>query len=330
MSLKTVANRIFKTDKNSGTFYKNIFSPIYNLNAPINSYVPKIYNESGRQLEIFFIRDGIRAHNPYSYSKYYFLDRYNFELKTHFYSHNSMLQCMGKPDFRYGMLVESESIVPKDYEIFKKNKGLENDFDLVFTQSEKILNDIPNARFVPFCSEVWYGNNFAGGEWNPELYKYKTKNVSIVSSNKTMCHLHEVRVDLARKCRKLQLADAYGTFDGGSSIKLAESLTDYRYSFAIENEISSYWFTERITSCFAAMTVPIYLGANKISEFFNPDGIIFIQEKDIDNIEKILSQCNEKDYEQRLPAILENYEKAKQFICCGDYMYEHYLKDRKK
>jgi len=330
--MRSTIQRLYNKINNGairGEYYNKIYSPIYNADVPINSFLPDIYNKNGTKLELFFIRDSIRAHNPYSYSNYYFLDRFNFELKTHLYSHNAMLQQMGKPDYKYGMLVESESIVPNDYKIFLKNKGLERDFDLIFTQSERILNDITNAKFVPFCSEVWYGNDISGGEWNPDAYKYKTKNISIVSSNKTMCHLHEVRLELARKCKRFQLADTFGTFDGGTLIKLAESLTEYRYSFAIENEISAFWFTERITSCFASMTVPIYLGASKISEFFNPDGIIIITENDLYNIEKIIAQCNEMDYEQRLPAIKENYERVKQFRCCGDYMYENYLRGRK-
>ena len=323
-----ITQSLYKRFCLTGNYYNSIYPPIYNADFKINSFVPEIYNKDGKQLEVFFIRDSIRAHNPYSYSKYYFLDRYNIELKTHFYTHNSMLNQMGNPDFKYGMLVESETIVPKDYEIFKKNKGLEKDFDYIFTQSEKILNDISNARFVPFCSEVWYGGKRFGGEWNPLAYQNKTKNISIVSSNKIMCHLHKIRLSVAQKCKKSNLCDTFGTFDGGEMVRLSDTLTDYRYSIAIENELSAYWFTERITSCFASMTVPIYLGASKISDFFNPDGIIFITEKDCENIENVLLKCNERDYEERLPAIIENYEKVQKFKCCGNYMYEQYLKDR--
>ena len=326
--IKTLYNRITKPNCVLGSYYNCIYEPIYNTDVKISSYVPKLYNNEGKEIEFFFIRDAIRAHNPYSYSKYYFFDRYNIELKTHFYTHNSMLEQMGHPDYKYGMLIESETIVPKDYEIFRRNKGLENDFDLIFTQSERLLNEIANARFVPFCSEVWYGNDVSGGEWDPLAYQKKSKNVSIVSSDKLLCDLHKIRYNLAYKCKREKLCDTFGTFDGGNKIKLANSLTDYRYSIAIENEISAYWFTERITSCFASMTIPIYLGATKISDFFNPDGIIFITEDDCKNIEKILKNCNEKEYEQRLPAILENYEKVQQFKCCGNFMYEHYLQNR--
>ena len=89
--------------------------------------------------------------------------------------------------------------------------------------------------------------------------------------------------------------------------------------------ITPYFFTEKITNCFAAMTVPIYLGATKIHEFFNVDGIIQIALQDVDNIEKIIAQCSVYDYEQRLPAIKDNYEKALRFRNINNYLYESFF-----
>lgn len=328
--IKKIVRKIWNPDYEDSPVYGKLYYPIYNKNVKIDSYVPEIYNKAGERMELFFIRDGLTAHAPYSRGRYFFWDRFNFELKKHFYTHKQMLCQIGKPDFKYGMLIESESIVPNDYEIFQQHKGIEKDFDLIFSFSDRILNEVPNARFVPFCSVPWYGTEQFGGLLSADAYKTKTKNVSIVSSDKLMCHLHRIRYDIAWQCKHKNLADTYGTFDGGKLIKLSESLSDYRYSIAIENDISPYFFTERITSCFASMTVPIYLGASKISEFFNPDGIIFLDENSCENIEVVLSQCNEKDYEARLPAIIDNFNRVKKFLSWEDYMYEHYLQDRNK
>lgn len=323
--LKRLARKIWNPNYIESAVYSKVFYPIYNPNVRIHDYVPDIYNANGEKMEIFFIRDGLKAHFPYTRSKYFFWDRFNIELKTHFYTHKQMLNQMGKPDYKYGMLIESEGIVPDDYNIFRNNKGLEKDFDAVFTFSEKILNEVKNSKFVPFCAEPWYGTDFGGGILSDESYKNKKKNISIVSSDKLMCHLHHIRYDLAMKCKRESLADTFGTFDGGKSMRISESLQDYRYSIAIENDLSPYFFTERITNCFASMTVPIYLGASKISDFFNPDGIIFLNEKKCENIETVLSQCCEKDYESRIEAIIDNYNRVQQFLCSDDYMYEHYF-----
>ena len=145
-----------------------------------------------------------------------------------------------------------------------------------------------------------------------------------------MCELHDFRFNLAMKCKKEGLADTFGTFDGGSPVKMGKTLQDYRYTIAIENDIKPYWFTERITSAFAAMTIPVYCGASKIDNFFNTDGIIIIKPSDFDNIDKVLAQCTEKEYEQRLPAILDNYERVKQYKNPADTWYEKYLMNRSK
>ena len=137
-----------------------------------------------------------------------------------------------------------------------------------------------------------------------------------------MCELHVKRLNLAKELKGKGIVDTFGTFDGGKMVKIADTLANYRYSICIENFISDYFFTERITNCFASMTIPIYYGANKINNFFNPDGIIFLKESDLDNIDKVIAQCNEKDYEQRLPAILDNFKRVSDYFNIDDYLYK--------
>lgn len=299
--------------------YGKIYYPNYNLDIEFKKGSSNLYNEYGEKLQEYFIRDGVSAHIPYRPSRYFLFDRYNFGLDTHFYSHDKMLETMGNPDKRYGLFVESEAIMKSSYKLFERHKGLEKDFDLIFTHSAKLLDTIENARFVPFCGGVWNVNSM-----REDAYKYKTKKVSILSSDKLMCELHKFRYDLAFKCKQEGLADTYGTFDGGMIVNIADTLTDYMYSICIENEITPYFFTERLSSALAAQTIPIYLGASKIDEFFNPDGIIKITTND--NIEQVLKTCTEEEYQNRLPAILDNYERVKQYINPNDYMFNKYLK----
>lgn len=306
-----------------GVFYP----PIYNMRDPFTINKPKIYNQDGQPMDMFFLRDINSAHEPYFFSsKYFLMDRFNYALDTHFYAHNAMLQQMGKPKRKYGILFETPAIVPKDYLIFQKHKGLEKDFDLIFTYSSKILDGIQNARFVPFQAAPWYGTAKWGGVINPERYKMKNKNISILSSAKIMCDMHKIRFDLANRCKNNHLADAFGTFDGGKPADLVDVLDDYRYTILLENEIDDYYFSERLTNCFLSMTVPIYCGAKKIGNFFNADGIIQLPLDKIDSIESILSACSEKDYETRVPAIIDNFNRVQKFRHVLDWMYEEYLR----
>lgn len=292
---------------------------------PVFSYPeekePPIYDSNGRLKRVFYIRDN---HIPaYSGSKYFEWDRANYGLKTHFYTHHHMNELIGNPEYRYGMLVESKTIVPDNYRIFKRYPGLEKEFDYIFTYDDELLNDLSNAKFFPYCAHVWYRQN-NDYDWDDFQYLKKKKNISIVSSNKNMCYLHRVRMEIARKCREMKLADVYGTIDGGTLINIDKSLEEYHYSIVIENDISDYFFSEKITNCFASQTIPIYVGARKISDFFNIDGIIYINDLDMDNIINILRECTTELYESKRSAIIDNYHRVCRYKNIFDMLYEDY------
>ena len=308
------------------------YTPYYNRNFPINPQEPEIYNKRGERMRVFFIADRELCHNPYGHygpglPEYILWDRYNFGLKTHFYSHYEAFNLVGNPDKRYAMLIESRAIKPKTYGKFIREKSyIENEFDLVFTYDAEILETFKNARFVPFCAGYWYGKVDRSVALSPDNWRHKTKNVSILSSYKTSCELHRVRKDLAMRCRREGLADAFGTFDGGEKVTPESTLKDYRYSIIIENDIEPLFFTEKLTNCFASQTIPVYLGAERIHEFFNPDGIITLTLRDVEDIGEVLRQCTTEEYERRLPAVLDNFGRVGEYSNPHDYMYLKYLK----
>ncbi len=287
----------------------------------ITNTMPNIYNQEGQLLETYFIKNRHSQHAPFGHEgKYFFWDRYNYGLDTHFYGPESMPKTLGKPLVKYGMLTESRIIVPQDYEVFHKHKGLEKEFKYIFTYDEQILNAVENARFYPIAAGIW------NQEMKTGLSEKKDRDVSILSSDKVMCELHRFRLALAKMCKAEGLADTYGRFDGGDYVKsVDETLDRYRFSFIIENDISDYYFSERLTSCLASQTIPIYVGARKISEFFNTDGMILLEKPDLELAKEALKQCNRQTYEEKLPAVLENYERVQEYRNMQDYLYEHYL-----
>ncbi len=307
----------FRRQKNKA--YGYVYLPNYNNRHKIIEGTSNLYNEYGERLEEFFLRDKHLRTCPYRLSRYFMFDRYNIGLKTHFYSHESMLETQGNPDRRYGFLTESPAIVPKSYKLFDKFKGLEKDFDLIFTYDKDLLDKISNARYVPFGATL-YNSEFS----LEDAYLHKTKNVSILSSDKLMCELHKYRYDLAWKCKNYNLADTFGTFDGGKLVTLTDTLRDYRFSICIENIVSPYFFTERLVAALANQTIPIYLGATEIDKIFNPDGIIKISTAS--DIEKVLKQCTKEEYENRLNAVLDNYNRVKDYTEPYDFLYKNYLK----
>ena len=290
----------------------------------IDGTMPKIYNDKGRQLETYFIKNRHSRHAPFGHEgKYFFWDRYNYGLDTHFYGPESMPKPLGKPLVKYGMLTESRTIVPQDYEVFHKHKGLEKDFRYIFSYDERILNEIENARFYPVAAGIWNSRMREG------LHQTKNKDLSILSSDKVMCELHRFRLELARMCKKEHLADTYGRFDGGDYVQsVDETLDDYRFSLIIENDISDYYFSERLTSCFASQTIPVYLGARKITNFFNEDGMILISAPDLEEAKRKIKECTRETYEAKLSAVLDNYNRVQEYVNMQDYLYEHYLQNK--
>ncbi len=287
----------------------------------IDGTTPKIYNAEGHPLETYFIKNRHSRHAPFGHEgKYFFWDRYNYGLDTHFYGPEVMTGTLGKPAVKYGMLTESRTIVPKDYEVFHRNRGLEKEFRYIFTYDDRILNEIENARFYPVAAGIW------NSEMREGRYREKDRNLSILSSDKVMCELHRFRLELARLCKREGLADTFGRFDGGGYVeKVDETLNRYRFSMIIENDVSDYYFSERLTSCFAAQTVPVYLGARRIGDFFNTDGMILLGSADLEEAESLIAECTRERYEAMLPAVLDNYERVKEYVNMQDYLYEHYL-----
>lgn len=287
----------------------------------IDGTMPKIYNAEGQLLETYFIKNRHSRHAPFGHEgKYFFWDRYNYGLDTHFYGPESMTMTLGKPSVKYGMLTESRTIVPEDYEIFHKHRGLEKEFRYIFTYDDRILNEIENARFYPVAAGIW------NSEMRQGRHGEKDRDLSILSSDKVMCELHRFRLELARMCKREGLADTFGRFDGGDYVeKVDETLNRYRFSLIIENDISDYYFSERLTSCFAAQTVPVYLGARRIGDFFNTDGMILLKNADLEEAGSRIRECTREQYEAMLPAVLDNFDRVQEYVNMQDYLYEHYL-----
>lgn len=289
---------------------------------------PEIYANNGKRMKMFYLQDALSAHTPYTlvegrYPKEILWDRFNYGLKEHFYGHHDIF--INKPHFqkKYGFLTESEVIVKSCFDRVMNSPEEIGEYDCIFTHSARVLDRYSNALFVP-ANGIWYGTVFNGGTFDEEAYLKKTKNISMISSNKAMCEYHKLRLDWARTFEHSDKVDTYGSFNGNYIEKKADTLTDYRYQIVVENDVTPYYFTEKILDCFASMTVPIYVGATKISEFFDADGIIIVKPEEYDKIEEIISKCSSEDYEMRVEAIKRNYELCQKYMCVEDYLMENY------
>jgi len=205
----------------------------------------------------------------------------------------------------YAWLIEPMCINSNTYNYILNNY---QNFNKVFTHEKSLLDLNKNFELVPFgCCWI-----------DPEQQKVyeKSKDISIISSNKRQTDGHQLRHLVIDKYNDKM--DVYGR--GYSTIdRKIEGLKDYRFSIVIENCKRDYWFTEKLIDCFTTGTIPIYWGCPSIGDFFNTKGMICFDK--IEEIEDILTSCNKDLYEKMLPFVNENYEKSKSYILPDSIIY---------
>ena len=141
---------------------------------------------------------------------------------------------------------------------------------------------------------------------------YKTDNktftVSFIKSNKTFLEGHRLRSVIPPLLINKQFRYLYPTQRIETKIPL---FIDSMFHITVENSKCVNYFTEKIIDCFMSKTIPIYWGCPNIGDYFDSDGIICFN--DIDELNVILTNLNELDYNKRLEIIEKNYEKAKDY-----------------
>ena len=157
--------------------------------------------------------------------------------------------------------------------------------------------------------------NAASWVQDKQIYK-KTKLVSMISSNKGYTPGHRKRLEYVEKFKNQ--VDLYGT--GFNTIERKEDgLRDYMFSINIENASYDTYFTEKLTDCFATGTIPIFYGCKSVVDYFNEDGIIFLED-DFD-----ISLLTKELYYSKIDSVKDNFEKIQNFPVAEDYIYKNYF-----
>ena len=206
---------------------------------------------------------------------------------------------------KYAFISETRAINPEIYEWCVANVFLlKQNFSMVFTHYDELLKlgDVP-------LTGTWIDNI----EMKP-----KTKLISAISSNKSWLSGHKKRLGFLSK---LPInVDLFGR--GFREIeKKEEGLNDYMFSIAIENDVYSSYFTEKVLDCFATGTVPIYFGDKSISKFFDERGILFFESSE--EMKNIIDNCTQDHYNEMLPYIKNNLQTVKGFDLSELHILKH-------
>ena len=208
----------------------------------------------------------------------------------------------------FAWIFESTAIVPGVVNYLITNIAkVEENFELIFTHDKRLLSLSPKMRWcVPQC-KAWIKES--------KIYP-KTKLISMIASTKVMCQGHLYRQEIAQKYKNK--VDLYGNGHRRIEDKI-EGLADYCFSISMENDSYPTNFTEKLADCFATGTIPIFWGATDVGEYFNSEGIIFLDDKfDIDELSFDL-------YQSKLDFVEENFTRLKKFPNPEDFLFVNYF-----
>jgi len=134
----------------------------------------------------------------------------------------------------------------------------------------------------------------------------KAKMISCVSSTKSFLPGHKKRLNFVKNLIEAELEiEFYGR--GVNPIENKwNALYPYKFSIAIENSSMPDYWTEKISDCFMAYTIPIYYGCTNIDEYFPAGSFLKIDLNDIaGSIKKIKEAITGDYYEKNFNALIE-------------------------
>ena len=221
---------------------------------------------------------------------------------------------------RFGWVCESRFIVMDVYEFLVKHHEelFEHVYNKIFTCDKTLLDLHPNFVYCPNGSNApWVPKN----QWG--IYP-KTKLCSMFCSPKQMTSGHEYRHRVAKLAINMGF-DVFGGVHGTQRTIIdqqnpwntkIDGLKDYMFSIVMENSSYDDYWTEKITDCFVAGTIPVYWGSPNIGKHFNIDGIIVFDDKFDMNI------LTKETYMSRIDAVKDNFNIIHNTKLADDCLFE--------
>jgi hypothetical protein len=222
---------------------------------------------------------------------------------------NFAAQCE-EPSFRVFWQSEPNEVVNNQNTLIRNHSF----YNLILTWNKEVLSQCPNAKLFP-----------TGGVWTHESdTSQKEFAVSFLTSSKMSCHGHKLRHDV--------YAALPGVISGsGNQVPITKHMSPpylpsklsllkpFQFTIVMENAQYENFFTEKILDAFATKTIPIYFGAQNVSDFFNKEGILIWNSTS--ELGRILRALKPDFYESQQAAILENYERAMTYADRADRLF---------
>lgn len=212
--------------------------------------------------------------------------------------------------YKIGWLHEGRESKPS---VYAMSWRVRHRYDFILTHDAELLGADPEK----------YKKIIRGGCWVPQEQwgiHPKTKNVSMILSDKQQLSGHRLRHRIADRVFRVDLFGARGTKIGNNK-QLA--YRDYKFAIIVEACQEENFFSEHLIDCLVFGTIPIYWGCPNIGEYFDESG--FLTFSTIGELRDLLHNLSDDLWEQMLPAVQRNFEKAEEYEITDDWIARNYL-----
>jgi hypothetical protein len=219
--------------------------------------------------------------------------------------------------YKYLWLCESKVIVPRAHELVMAQLDLmASVYRRIFTHELSLLQVSPIFQYIPPAANYTWIKDFSHIE--------KRRLATMVSSGKNYTQGHQVRnLMMADVREKFPWVEIYGRNFRPFS-KKEDVLKDVMFSVTVENTVYECYYTEKLMDCFASRTIPLYMGAREVDKWFDPNGIIRIDESTFPDV---LSEISREMYNNLSEAIEHNFNVAILHERADDALYRAVITD---
>jgi len=139
---------------------------------------------------------------------------------------------------------------------------------------------------------------------------HKTKEISVITSNKQLTEGHKQRIQFVEKLKQ-HFGDRLDVF--GRGIRDVDdkwdAIGEYKYHIVIENSSFPDYWTEKLSDTYLAGTYPLYYGCPNIADYFSKEAVTPIDIHDAQqSIRKIEDCINGEKYETAMSEIVQARE----------------------
>lgn len=203
------------------------------------------------------------------------------------------------------LAVLAESPIDSSY---KRIEEVVRRFPLILTHQQELING-----GAPF-RELLFGTNWLGVRDEDSTsqillhHPEKTRLVSFMGSlNHPNMGAYKLRGEVAEILLNMKQVDCFGKGINAVPGKY-EALAPYRFSVAMENAASDFYFSEKLIDCLLLETIPIYYGFPSTGRCFDERGILSF--RTLEELTTIVGQLSGDLYERMKPFAMKNKEIA--------------------